>query len=550
MHTTIDTLEQLSFRSCVSGAWPGGGSLRREPVQGVEQDEEVRYRVDHETMLLLKQFYDRDVDIQICRRRKLHEVWKHDWEVGLWLADAKDKEGKSGANAEGRQLMKVKLLNQERYKMLLRKFFAQAHDYLVLFQFVGIYWLRDMEQWFAELELERETGLEQRDALPFGVIDLGINRLDQLGHFDLVRPAGSMQRHLEFISDCDCMNARYEFFVYDAGAVFEPLLQQHPGCQSADVQVVSLFTQLRQQRRLLWEAQVCQMDANFQRSHTVDYIELSALPETKPSELPEDVRFAMDSLSQATHAQSLERIKQTTAMAASYRDSLNRGSYARVERYASQTRQDVRDVTVTQERLAQFGRPTARETLEPLPECMKIARGSDAEVLVEPGIMQQRYDAAVCEAMEFPYTEMKPHAAHIGADGPLKATTVNPAQLQHAQRQLGDCIVKHQGQCSQLFGAVYKRSFGQLDQRFVHQQLRHPDLSVRLTFDNVMTKSTEEVAALLPFYQAGLLGDLTVWEQLARTYHLKSNKGKRLNPEADKGAEGGSKPKKAKKASK
>lgn len=541
MHTTVDTLEQLSFRGAIAGQWPGGGTLRREPTQGLDQDEEVRYRVDHDTMLQLKQFYDRDVDVQICRRRKLHEVWKHKWEVGLWL------KGET-------QLMKVKLLNQERYQTLLRKFFAQAHDHLVLFQFVGIYHLRDMEQWYAEFELEQQTGIEQRDALPFGVVDLGINRLDQLGHYDLVRPPGSMQRHLEFICECDCMNARYEFFVYDVGAQFEPLIQYtgHPGCVAGDIQVVSPFTQLRYQRSLVHEAQVCQMDANFQRSHTVDYIELSALPETKPSELPEDVRYAMDSLSQATHAQSLERIKQTTAMASHYRDALNRGSYARVERRAARTQMDVRDVTVTQERLAQFGRPTARETLEPLPECMKIARGADPDALVDPSTMQQRYDASVCEAMEFPFTEMKPHAAHIGTDGPLRAQTVNPAQLEHAQRQLGDCVMKHQNQCSHLFGAVYPRSFGQLDQRFVSQNLRHPDLQVRLTFDNVMTKTTEEVAALLPFYEAGLLGDLTVWEQLARTYHLKANKGKRRDPDADKPdkGEGGSKPKKAKKSSK
>ncbi len=526
---TTDVLEKLS-RAC--GPY-------FEPGHGAHDDDEVRYRVDHESMLALKQYYDRDSDIQACRERKLYETFRHKWSVGLWLKGEK-------------QLMKVKLLNTESYQTLLRVFLAQAHDYLTLFQFCGLYCVRDMARWYEEWEEAQETGQALADPLPFGVVELGINRLDCFGHYDLVRPPGSMRRHLEFQCEVEALRLRYDFFVYDAGARFEPLVYQTvpPGCMASDVQVVSAFTQLRYQRRLVHEAGVCLMDANFMSTHPESYVEVGPMPDQKAAELPEDVRYAMDSLSQASTAQSLSRMKQTTALAGQYRDEMNRASYARNAQRARAMQLDAADATLYNERQTQFGRPNARETLEPLPECMKIARGPAPVSLVDPALLQREYEGEVCTAMHFPYDEMKPHAARQDSKGGGRsASATNPAQQEHAQRQLSDAVVKFETQCQALFGLVYPCSFGHLDRQLVHQELGHPDLQVRLTWDNVMHTTSEQVQALLPFYEAGLLGDQTVWEQIQRAYNLKANKGARLKrePEGEAGKSGATKKKKTSK---
>ncbi len=473
-----------------------------------EEDENaVTYAVDTATLMGLKQFYDKDADIQICRRRKLHATFRPEWSVGLW------------DEAQEHELQRLGHLNSERVKRLLRAFLSEAHDYLVLFGFVGYYCVKDMPSWL-EQRAEEEYQTECDDELPFGVIRLGLTQQDTYGVFKLVQRQGSTQRRMVFRCTDEHLARRYEFYVFEQQPNFEPLQQERRlNDPNADLVVLTPFMELYNRRCVIEEARTCLMDANYMASHPESFVVAKPLPEQRTEMLPEEVRYAFDNISMAQQANNLRRIELSTALANGQKDALQQSSRRQPIRgrvgTLSGTGIDARGgASLYSERKSVFVRPDMKESLEVLPESMDLARGPPPVTLVSVEELQLRYESELCSLMDFPQCFLR-----LGQSGGGGGATKNKQQesksgeagLVFAQKQLEEEVEKQQTLFHELFVEAYERTFGalerQLDDECEKKTKSKRQGTVRLHFENVASKTDQAIISLLPLVQLGILGD-------------------------------------------
>jgi len=469
--------------------------------------DETRFSVDNATLIDLKKYYDKENDIQACRKRKLHETFRPEWTVGLWYETQ-------------HEVRRLTMLNREPWRSLLRQFLSEAHDYLTLFQFCGYYCVRDMARWVEELDTAAREGRQPRDPLPFGVVALGMNRLDTYGTYVSVRAEDETRRHLVFECDNEALHRRYDFYVFDMGAVFEPLLEKRAyNDPDADIQVVSPFEELYRQRTLINEARTCLFDANFEATHPLSFIVAKPLPDSKLETVPEEIRFSMDSLALATSVHGLERINMSTTLAQATKDRMNRTRHDENWGRAQHRRVDLEQATLYNERRLMFVRPDPRESLEVLPESMEVARGPVAVSLVNLEELQRRYEGDVCAQMEFPHFFMKPQAGDKSG-GMASQGKASEDQLVFAQAQLEEAVVKLQTVFQCLFTEAYARTFGVLDASLWRRPKDAHSVKARVHFPNVTSKTDGALTALLPFHQAGIVGDTALRQLIARNYGM------------------------------
>lgn len=486
--------------------------------------------VDRATLLGLKQYYDKDPDIQICKRRKIHETFRADWSVGLW-----DEQ-------QEREVKRLVHMDNARYKKLLRDFLTRAHDYLVLFQFVGYYCVKDMTAWYERMRLREartrlvETGQleetsseveeEEDEPLPFGVIDLGLNLSDGYGTFKLVQRAGSVQRRLHFTCNDEALAERYNFYVFDDGATFETLMEpRRLNDRDADLAVLTPFMDLYNKRLEIEEARICLFDANFQSTHPESFVVAKPLPEQRVDQMPEPVRWGKDTMTQAALENSMRRVELTTALA---QDQLNALQQQRRTgpRTASLEGTGIDTMgadSLYSARRSRFQRPDLKESLKVLPESMDLARGPAPTPLVVLGELQQRYELEICSAMGFPHSFLRVGAGDGGGGGGqqkgAQESNKNEARLVFAQKEMEEQTEKQQEVFQALFAELYRRTFGRLA-RGIRQETGGAKQrgTPRLNFANVSSKTDQAVIALLPLMLAGVLGDDEYRAMVARNY--------------------------------
>lgn len=455
-----------------------------------EDEDDVIYCVDQATLLGLKQFYDKDPDIQVGRRRKLHETFRAQWSVGVW------------DEAQEREIRRLTHLDNAQCKKLLRDFMTQAHDYLVLFQFVGYYCVKDMADWLARLaQQQAEEPWREMEELPFGVVQLGLNLQDCYGKFQLVQRAGSPRRQLMFACDDEAMAARYNFYVFDQGANFEPLMDARRLTDpNADLVVLTPFMELYNRRCEIEEVRTCLLDAHFQRTHPESFVLVKPLPETPIERLAEPVRWGFDTLAEASQSASARRVELNASVAQEQLVTLQYESRLTARR--TPTLQGMSAASsLTQELKARFGRTDMKETLKVLPESMELARGPEAAPLVNVEELQRRYEAEICSAMDVPQSFLRPTPQPARGNLP-GSTDKSVAGAAFDQKELEVEVEKQQGVFQALFAEVYRHSFGQLVE---HQTPRGQ--RPRLNFVNVAAKSDAGLVSLLPLVMAGVLGD-------------------------------------------
>ena len=493
-------------------------------------EDDVVQCVDRATLLGLKQYYDKDPDIQICKRRKIHETFRADWSVGLW--DEKQE----------REVKRLAHLDTPRYKKLLRDFLTRAHDYLVLFQFVGYYCVKDMTAWYERMRLREararaieagaleetssEADEEDDEPLPFGVIDLGLNLSDGYGTFKMVQRAGSVQRRLYFTCNDEVLAERYNFYVFDNGATFETLMEpRRLNDREADLAVLTPFMDLYNKRLEVEEARICLFDANFQSTHPESFVVAKPLPEQRVDQMPEPVRWGKDTMTQAGLENSMRRVELTTALA---QDQLNV--------LKQQSRQGPRTASLEgtgidtmgaeslySARRCRFQRPDLKESLKVLPESMDLARGPAPTPLVVLGELQQRYELEICSAMGFPHSFLRVGGGDGGGGGgqqkAAQESNKNEARLVFAQKEMEEQTEKQQEVFQSLFSEIYKRTFGRLS-RGIRQETGGAKQrgAPRLNFANISSKTDQAVIALLPLMLAGVLGDDEYRAMVARNY--------------------------------
>jgi hypothetical protein len=476
-----------------------------------EETEDTLYKVDSATMLDMKRFYDMDRDIQICRERKMAETGRSECTIGWWFRDEVE-------------LARLPLLNSLPYKRQIERMQWQAQDYLNLFRFVCFYYVKDVAKW-----MKKESG-----DLPFGLVELGVQRGDMPGEFILRRKAGSFKSDLEFRCTDKKMAACHDFYIYEEGAKFQRLRETTEGCdKGADIAPLSPFMSLYEEKRAVVEAKVCLMDANFIATHPEPFLYSKLLPDAGLEEMPEEVRYALDDVDPARQAGNIRRMNVATVAAENYISRMNSkrkrgGMSADCTEQWEAFRDDEGDeddgMTIFEERQKEFGRPSLKKTLKPLPASMQITRGPVPTVLVKPEEMQRVYEDMVCNLMNFPHLFFKPHTS-LG----MGKVSLTPSELTFSQRQLEDSVARQQRTFQHLFETLYERTYGRLDAiRFgqMGPEAEHitREVRTRMKFRNHAVVSEDALKALLPFLTAGVITAGELRPLLARKYDLGEEK--------------------------
>lgn len=508
------------------------------------------YAIDPEEMLRLKQDYDADVEVQTCRERKKIETFRHKCTIAWWYMQ------------DQVQLQTLPYFDQDDYMRKLQDVLVLAQDYLNLFHFAAFFIVKDMVGWV----------LRKDGTLPFGVVELGINKTDIPGTFRSVRRDGHFERQVIYECTDQCIADRYDFYVFEQGPVFRTSDRTYGGT-TTNVVPVSAFNELFDDKRDIVEARVCLGDANFMASHPEGFIYSKPLPDTNIENIPEETRYIENDLAAASQATSLHRANLTSALAGQYVNRFRQQSASLTSRgFGTSIAQDKLMMqqmfyqhggcgggsrvgnemmaTLYHERQAEFMRPTVKESLEELPSYMEVSRGPAPAVLMHPGELQRRYDDKVCQLMNFPHIFFKPHTSGANPSGGKgggssvssagTSNNTNAGNLLFAQRQLDDAVVQQQSVYQQIFTELYKRTFALMDQ-LLFQRLPPEwapiteNITARMLFDNQITKSDDAIHGLLPFFKEGIVTDDDIRKLLERNFGLltKEEQKKRLEGEAN-----------------
>ena len=533
---------------------------KKQKTKGVHVDPDIvisTYTIDPEVMLNLKQEYDSDVEIQTCRERKKIETFRHKCTIAWWYMQ------------DAVQLQTLPYFDQDTYMRKLQDMLAIAQDYLNLFRFVAFYYVKDMVGWVL-----RDDG-----TLPFGVVELGINKTDIPGAFSSVRRDGHFEREVVYECTDETIAERYDFYVFEQGPVFRTSDRTYGGT-TTNVVPVSAFNELFDDKRDIVEARVCLGDANFMASHPEGFIYSKPLPDTNIENIPEETRYIENDLAAASQATSLHRANLTSALAGQYVNRFRQTSAALTTSrgFGSSISQDKlmmqqmfyqhggcgsvggmgsrdgRDMvsTLYHERQAEFMRPTVKESLEELPSYMEVSRGPAPAILMQPGDLQRRFDDKVCQLMNFPHLFFKPHgsgpgggrsggAQQSGSGSAGTSNNTNAGNLLFAQRQLDDAVVQQQSVFQQIFSELYKRTFGLMDQLLFERLPPEwgpitANISARMLFDNQITKSDDAIHGLLPFFKEGIVTDDDIRKLLERNFGLLNKEEQKKRGEGEEKA--------------
>jgi len=476
-----------------------------------DDDEIITDRLDTPTMLDQKRFYDRDRDVQTCRERKMAETCRNECSIGWWYKNEFE-------------LARPARLNAPHYMKQITRMMWEGQDYLNLFKFACFYYEKDMSLWL-------KGG--RSDELPFGLVTLGVKLGDLPGEFVLEKRANSFKSELLFNCTNESMAKRYDFYVYEDGATFAPLVEKVEGCDKrATMVAVSPFLTLYADKKDVVEARVSLMDANFQATHPEPFLFSKILPDAGLEEMPQEVTYALDDVDPARQSGNLRRMNVATVAAENYITRMNRKrkSYTQgqsggasdkmIDEWESFRDQEEENSTLFEERQEVFGRISLKQTLKPLPASMQINRGPVPSVLVRPDELQRSYEDTVCNLMNFPHLFFKPHASMTGG---LGKTSLSPSELIFSQRQLEDSVAQQQARFQVIFGELYKRTFGVLD-RLLFEGMGPEgekitrEIVVRMKFHNHVAVSDDAIQGLLPFLAAEVVTKSDIRPLLVRKY--------------------------------
>jgi hypothetical protein len=459
------------------------------------------YQIDNGMMQQLKEFYDDDEIIQTCRERKKEETLRHPCTIAWWFD-------------EKVMIKEVPILNDKLYMKALHDMMWVAQDYLTLFHYVALYYVKDMAAWLA-----RRDG-----SLPFGVVQLGINRNDNLGKFFLQRREGRAEKELVFVCSDEALAKRCDFYVFNEGANFKSFITRNVfstyGDEVGEVVPLSAFTSLRDDNGDIYESKVCLFDANFSATHPEAYIVSKPPPDTQIENVSDDIRFALDDIGHGRSYQSYDKAQMSSNVANRYRKKFIQSHGARgTNGYPNLSRgigEDEEEYTLYHERQAAFPHPSSRDTMVEMPNYMEIVRGPAPVSLIKPEDLTLRYEHKVCNLMNFPYTFFKASSNGFTGSGGSKSSLsgggAGNGGLLFAQHQLEGSICKQQAVFSQIFSILYGKTFARLDEQLFNSEdtplvikESRDKITVKMKFDTKIKKTDESIRDLLPYMQHDVL---------------------------------------------
>jgi hypothetical protein len=437
-------------------------------------------RISTETMCRVYSFALSNHMVALCREKKFTRLFPGEsWYITLVR--------------NNKELMKLSMLNEELFHVLLEKFFTDALNMLDLFNFFGYYVVKDMEKW---LEVH-EDDYESR--LPFAVIPIisASTKAVTFGDYYLKSDyPRSMGEEIIFKCTNSRIKARYNFHVFDNNAKFVPLCDNNAGgdimnntsnahsyCNSdtvynikvlpkngsfgfsgaGDGQVVpvSPFIDLYQQQSKLKEASDYEFDVAYQASRPMIVLGSKPQKESKIDSLSEAVYFAMDDITGATQVDSVEKKKYAMQSII----SLTNKSKESMKGGGGSGGSD--GTLIRQYKHDLYQRADLIDGMMVLPEAMDVVHAGVAQKVIDTENLSRKLDLAICEVLKIPFQIVRPLSNIVStasSSGSSKMTGVtSESQFAVYEKMMDKEIKRQQILVNRILNDVYSKTYAILD---------------------------------------------------------------------------------------
>lgn len=474
------------------------------------------HRINTSYLIELNLFCETDKDIENCRRKLEHEVFRHEWFIA-WF----DK--------EGAPFHRLPLFNKAYFKEALQRLYIKAHDFIMRFSFVGYYYVKNIEDWLLAVsqieEKEGDTDFERQlkenilASFPFGVIPLGLNERESYGDYLVIENRNTMVNTIHFKCHDEELAKHYDFVVLDYGARFQSM----PYCGFGNVRSwainygedyvpISPFDELRRQKRLVIEGETSLFDANSMSVYPESIAYVKPQKDADLEDVADETLFSLDNILQAKQRDNFERQDMALNDA---RFQLQRNTMKRtLKSCASQRGCGAQPVqmasTLIWDYKMAYNRPSAYEAMRYLPAPIEISGTRPGNPVVNVAERERKYENDVCTVMRLPYVFFKPHglANEIAASNRTSLGSGNTSHNDMFQKLLETEVSSQHALFNSLFKEIYYHTFRKLDSQ-LFQSIHHSNLfdgiEAGIQFDHVIVKSDEALMGLVKFYEAGIV---------------------------------------------
>ena len=411
--------------------------------------------ISNSIMSEINAFCERDNAVRICKARQDAQTFSNDFVVGLF----------SGSTL----ISEISALNSDSVKRALRNFFLLAHDFLVRFQFIGLYYVKDINAWTEKITAlaERDTpnefdddddreddedeeydsdsetmdietpkkkgrkkeitvnGKSQKiykqqtleifyntiaENLPFGVIPIHFNVDDFYGQYYLVEDRRSMKRSIIFEPFDPDVSSQFEFEVIDAGVKFistdESPFNGRTNTMNNEIIPLSPFIDLLLQSELILEAETQIFDYNSMQVYKEEYAVAVPQADAQLSGQSDVNLYSINSILGVKQMENMEREDMAMKNAAA---NINRLA---MESSLSRSSSDFALPSIGMQRLLVHRRPQRVHFLKYLPKSVQIPNTNHPAPTHNVEQMRSKYDNDVCAIMSLPFIYYKPFGNH------------------------------------------------------------------------------------------------------------------------------------------
>ena len=491
----------------------------------------VIHYINTSFMIELTHFCRADKDIENCRRKLEHEVFRHDWFVA-WF------------DREGAPFYKLPLFNTGFFKEALRRFYVEANDFINRFGFIGFYHIKDIDTWMLQVAAlqegdEGEDGEMEVDVdhdrtlkenimadFPFGVIPLGMSERDSYGQYMVIENRSNMQKKLIFECLEEAVAKRYAFTVVDYGAQFQSMPycggNVNLGNFGEDYIPLSPFTELRRQKRLVLEGETALFDANSMHVYPENIAYVKPQKDAPLEEMTDDNLYAIDNILQGRQKDNYNRqdMALDDARCQIQRNAMKRTINCVTRKSCGNIQIQAPSRIILDHKQAN-NRPSLYEMTQTLPAPIEISGNKPGQPFVNVAERERKYENDVCTVMRLPYVFFKPHGSSTDTKSSSSGTgSTNRSSLGSGNTSHNDMYQKlleaevsaQHERFSDLLKEVYYHTFRKLDRQLFYESGQpsiFSGIEVGVQFDHNIVKSDEALVGLVKFYEAGIVpGDV------------------------------------------
>ena len=404
---------------------------------------------------------------------------------------------------------------------------------------------KDMLNDDVESEIYKKINRKMENLLPFGFVEWPRKVADCYGHY--FRKQNIVKNRTRIVFECgdDVRNEIYNFSVIDFGAKFisgsdpESPYGGNAFLNASELFPITEYWDLYCDREDITEARLALGDANSFTAYPEPIPQAKPLPDKNITELNEQQMYVLDSMGEVRQKEAIENQEAAVARANANIDAIREAFCGRQANGLPGT------ITITQQRKQRFNRPFMKDNIgKSLPDNVVVSNVHPPTVLLRPEEMMRKYESDICTLMNLPFIFYKPHAdnsaygASAGGAGATKnanagaknksqnATAMTEANLEMYQRVLDDEVQKQQQLFDGLLKEIFYNTFYHLYRRLfesVGEADYYAQMEPRLHFENQTVKSDSAIAALLQYYESGLLDAKHIRPFLFRSLGIKDS---------------------------